>query len=109
MEASRLKPDEWLALVRRRWAVENENHKTWDTVFQEDDRPWLIAPHGMLVMMLLRRLAYNMLTLLRSVTFRSEHKRAQPWNDLLRTILVSLVSVTIEMVNMMRRRVVIAD
>ena len=56
MPASRLVPADWLKLIRRRWAVENDNHKTLDTVFDEDDRPWLIAPQGMLVMMLLRRL-----------------------------------------------------
>jgi hypothetical protein len=108
MAALRLKPAVWLELIRRRWAVENDNHRTWDTVFQEDKRPWLQAPHGMLVMMLLRRLAYHMLSFLRSLTLRAEHSRAQPWSDLVRTILISLVSATLEVVVAMRRRVVLA-
>ena len=37
---SRLTTREWLELVRRHWAVENNNHHTLDSAFREDDRPW---------------------------------------------------------------------
>jgi hypothetical protein len=40
----------------------------------------------MLVVMLLRRMAYNLLTLYRSVTLRAADKRAIPWRDLMRQI-----------------------
>ena len=72
-----------------------------------DERPWLVAPHGMLIMMLLRRLGYNMLTLFRAVTTRSEQKRAGPWHELVRTIWVSLICATLEVTESIRRREVI--
>ena len=38
--------------------MENQCHGTWDTVFEEDDRPWIKnEPQGTLVVMLLRRVA----------------------------------------------------
>jgi hypothetical protein len=92
----RLTPDQWLTLVRRRWSVENENHNTYDTAFSEDDRPWILAPRGMVVVMLLRRLVYNLLTLYRSVTLRSESNRAMRWPTLLKTVHMALLKATLE-------------
>jgi hypothetical protein len=93
-----LSPEQWLLLIRRHWAVENENHNTLDTVFLEDDHPWFTsgeeAPQGAVVMMLLRRIAYNMLALFRSVTQRSEEKRQTPWKDVLRWVQSTLIAAT---------------
>ena len=48
---SRLSTREWLELVRRHWAVENNNHHTLDAAFREDARPWIEADaNGMLVL-----------------------------------------------------------
>ena len=55
----RLSADHWLLLICRRWSMENENHNTFDTVLDEDTRPWVLAPRGMVVVMRLRRLTYN--------------------------------------------------
>jgi hypothetical protein len=80
-----LKPAQWLLAVRLHWGVENDCHNTWDTAFAEDDRPWIVAsPQGTVVVMLLRRIAYNMLALYRAVTQRAEEKRRTPWKALLR-------------------------
>jgi hypothetical protein len=85
MPASRLTPKQWLRLVRLHWGVENNCHHTLDTAFEEDDHPWIeSSPQGMLAVALLRRLAYTLLTLFRSVTQRSDERRATPWLDLLR-------------------------
>jgi len=87
-----LTADLWIEMIRRRWSVENQCHNTWDRIFQEDDRPWAYDPQGMVVAMLLRRIAYTLLALFRSVTQRSDAKRAVAWKTLLRDLRDALVS-----------------
>jgi hypothetical protein len=95
LPASRLTATQWLLVVRLHWGVENNCHHTLDTAFEEDDRPWIESnPRGMLVVALLRRLAYNLLTLFRSVTQRSDERRATPWLDLLRWLYNAVISAT---------------
>lgn len=92
LEGDRLTPSQWLKLVRMHWGVENNCHNTWDTAFEEDDRRWITAdPKGAMNVMLLRRLAYNMLALFRSVTQRSEENRMTPWRDILRWVYNTLI------------------
>ena len=75
----RLTAQQWLELVRRHWGVE-VTHNILDTSFQEDERPFLThSAQGMLVMLLLRRLAYNLLALWKGRTLTSEDNRAAPW------------------------------
>jgi hypothetical protein len=105
LPASALSADQWLLCVRRHWAVENNCHHTWDKAFREDDHPWIRAhPRGMVVMMLIRRIAYNMLALFRSVTQRSEDKRGTPWRDLLRWVYQALLSASDDDVAGLRQR-----
>ena len=90
-----LTDDQWLLLVRRHWGVENNCHNTWDTVFEEDKHPWIEAdPQGMVVVMLLRRLAYNILALFRGVTQRSDERRLTPWKDIVRWFYNALIAAT---------------
>jgi predicted transposase YbfD/YdcC len=94
LEGDRLTPSEWLKLVRMHWGVENNCHNTWDTAFEEDDRRWITAdPKGAMNVMLIRRLAYNMLALFRSVTQRSEENRMTQWKDILRWVYNTLIAV----------------
>lgn len=104
IEASRLRPDKWLEMLRRRWAVENENHNTWDRIFREDDRPFILEPRGLLVVAILRRIAFNILALFRSVTLRAESSRATPWKTLLRAIHLALTVATSAMLDGVRSR-----
>ncbi len=104
MAHDKLTAADWLTLLRRRWSVENDCHNTWDKILREDTRPWLKAPAGMVVVMVMRRLAYNLLTLYRSVTTRAESKRARPWKDLIEEIYVSLIRATLETLAGMRSR-----
>lgn len=84
--------EQWLQLIRSHWGVENNNHHTLDVAFAEDDRPWIKAnPQGTLAVLILRRIAYTLLTLFRSVTQRSDDKRAIAWNKLLRWAYRTLV------------------
>jgi hypothetical protein len=100
LDGDALTPEQWLVLVRRHWAVENDCHNTWDKIFVEDDHTWFVsdkhgnAPRGAVVVMLLRRIAYNMLALFRSVTQRSEERRQTPWKDLMRWVYNTLVAAT---------------
>ena len=96
---------QWLLMVRRHWGVENNCHHTWDTVFEEDDRPWIEKnPQGMVVVMLLRRIAYNMLALFRTVTQRSEERRQTPWRNIVRWLYQAVIAATDEDVDGLRAR-----
>lgn len=94
-DPKRLTPAQWLLLVRSHWGVENNSHHTLDTAFAEDDRPWIEAdPHGMLAVLLLRRIAYTLLALFRAVTLRSDEHRAMRWRALLTWMRDALVAAT---------------
>lgn len=68
-----------------------------DVALVEDDRPWIEAnPRGALVVAILRRIAYTMLTLLRSVTQRSDERRDVSWKTNLGEILLTFVTPTNE-------------
>jgi predicted transposase YbfD/YdcC len=85
--------DQWLHLVRSHWSVENHGHWTLDAIFNEDERPWIKGdPRGVVVFMLLRRIAYNLLALFRSVTQRSDERRAMPWRELLTWVSYTLIA-----------------
>lgn len=95
LATDRLSAAQWLKLARLRWTVENEGHNTFDTAFAEDERPWIVAdPRGMLVVLLLRRMAYNLVALFRAVTQRSEEKRKTPWAKLMGDWLHALTTAT---------------
>lgn len=95
LEPDRLTLQQWLYMIRQHWAVENQCHNTWDTVFEEDNHPWIISdPQGALVVLLLRRIAYNMLALFRSVTQRSSERRKMPWREIIRNMYYTAISLT---------------
>jgi len=106
----RLTDDAWLYLIRLHWGVENGCHNTWDKFMREDEHPWIETdPQGMLVVMLLRRMAYNLLTLYRNVTLRSEDKRVTPWRDLMRHFYNGLMQLTRAHLSGLRARPVPTD
>lgn len=89
-----LTPAQWLQVVRSHWGVEN-NHHTLDTAFAEDERPWIVANgNGMLVALLIRRIAYTLLSLFRSVSLRSEQKGEIAWASLMRWVWRTAVAAT---------------
>jgi hypothetical protein len=105
LERGRLTTRQWLGLVRSHWGVENNNHHTLDTAFAEDDRPWIEAdPHGMLAVLLLRRIAYTVLALFRSVTLRSDENRGTPWLAMLRWVRDAVVALSAEHIENLRLR-----
>jgi hypothetical protein len=93
LDPKQLTAAQWLLLVRSHWGVENQNHHTLDTAFAEDERPWIEADaNGMLAVLLLRRIAYTLLALFRSVALRSEENRATRWKVLLTWVRDALVA-----------------
>ena len=94
MPSVRLTADHWLLVARRHWGVET-SHQILDIAFEEDDHPWIEAcPRAALVVAILRRIAYTMLTLFRTVTQRSDERRAAPWQTLMTDLVVALISTT---------------
>jgi hypothetical protein len=92
LREGRLSPYQWLALVRGHWGVE-VNHNTLDTAFDEDERPGIVAnDNGVLVMIVLRRIAYTLLTLFRSVTQKSEQRRHTPFKTLMQRLYSAAVA-----------------
>lgn len=109
MDPKRLTPAQWLLIVRSHWRVENDNHHTFDTAFAEDERPWIAADaKGMLAVLLLRRIAYTLLALFRSVTLRSDENRAIRWKALLAWVRNVLVAATEAQLLGLRQREVAA-
>jgi hypothetical protein len=95
LKADTLTAEQWLRVVREHWAVENNNHNTFDKIFREDDKPFITYDtHRAYAVLLLRRIAYTMLALYRSVSQRSDEKRQTPWRDLLRAIYNALIVAT---------------
>jgi hypothetical protein len=85
----------WIAVARGHWAVENNCHHTFDAVLEEDDKPWIRSDaRGALAVLLLRRMAYNILTFFRSVTQRSPSRRKTPWRDICRWFYNALIVAT---------------
>ena len=91
MAADTLSATKWGELIRRHWSVENNCHNTWDRLFEEDKRPWLHLPRGMVNVMVLRRIAYNLMGWFRNVTQRGERQRETPWKRLMRLFCNTLV------------------
>lgn len=90
----RLTVQHWLLVLRRHWGVET-SHQVVDTAFAEDDHPWIKAnPRATLVVAILRRIAYTILTLFRSVTQRSDQLRRLPWKTLMADVLFAFFTTT---------------
>lgn len=95
LPASRLTRAQWLRIVRLMWGVENAVHCTLDKTMREDEHPWIQAdPKAALVIALLRRIAYNLLAVFRSVTLRSELSRSTPWKQVMRWVELALLTAT---------------
>jgi hypothetical protein len=104
LEPAAITPKQWMALIRTRWGVENNLHWTLDTIFEEDDRPWIVSePRGTVNVMLLRRIAYSILSLFRVVSLGLQKAGLYlPWKSLLDWVYDTLISSTDEDVEGLR-------
>jgi hypothetical protein len=103
LACDRLAPDQWLLLIRRHWGVET-CHQILDTALAEDSRPWITHnPRASLVVAILRRVVYTLLSLFRSVTQRSETRRQIAWKRLMADVLYACHTVTSDTLRSLRR------
>jgi hypothetical protein len=102
-----LEPEQWLTLIRRYWgSVESGVHKALDVAFEEDEHPWIRQDdQGALNLLILRRMAYNLVALFRGRTQRSEERRGDPWKRVMELFHNALISATAEVVSGLRPRV----
>jgi len=81
-----LTPRQLLLLVRLHWAIKNDCNWSFDMQFGEDDGAWCTQNKAVLVLGVLRMIAYNYLQWLRKMHLREEHERVPstplPWRDL---------------------------
>lgn len=63
LRSGRLKPAQMLLVVRNHWGIENDCFWSLDAQFGEDDHPWVTTGRALLVLGLLRLMAYNLLPL----------------------------------------------
>jgi hypothetical protein len=92
LPSCRLTAEQWLLVVRRHWGVETA-HQVLDVAFKEDQHPIILEnPRATVVVAMLRRIAYTLLTLFRSVTQRSDERRHMPWKKLIKSIFRTLVA-----------------
>lgn len=104
LAADRITAAQWMAVIRSHWGVET-THQILDVAFLEDNHPWIESePRSALVVAILRRVAYTMLALFRSVTQRSDERRAVPWRNLLADIRDMLLTLAESHLQGLRRR-----
>lgn len=97
LPAEELTAEQWLFATVKHWGVET-THQVLDTAFQEDERPWIEADaNGMLIVLVLRRIAYTLLTLFRSVTLRASENRLRPWCEFIDWVDKTLTVTTAKM------------
>jgi Transposase DDE domain len=85
LHVGRLKPEQILYIVRAHWAIENHCNWTMDVIWDEDSKVWCGQGVGIQVLGLLRLMAYNVVSLLRSRYLRTrDHTRAEKrrWQEL---------------------------
>lgn len=104
LPVGRLTADQWLYLIRLHWGVEC-THNLLDKFLAEDTHPFIVAdPQGMVNIMLLRRMALNLLALFRGVTQRADEQRQTPWRDVIRWFYNTLIAATEEHLRGLRPR-----
>jgi len=104
LPACEMTAEQWNLAIKLHWGVET-SHQCLDVAFDEDERPWIRSdPNGMLVMMVLRRIAYTMLGLYRCITQRSEEKRNESWRRLMKKVNNTLVGADAASLEGLRRR-----
>jgi len=106
---SSLEPDDlslrgWFQMHFYRWDVESV-HNILDTTFEEDKRPWIRKnAQGNLVVHILRRVAYTLLTLYKNVTIRNDEERYGTWKDLMESLKETMKWATDEVFANLRPR-----
>ena len=87
----RLKGPEVLAVVRAHWGIENCLNWTTDVQWGEDQRAWAYADNALLVLGLLRLMAFNVLQVLFKRHLKAARYRRLRWAQRFRRVELALV------------------
>jgi predicted transposase YbfD/YdcC len=92
--SGRLNGTQWLTLVRLHWRCENEGHWTADVVWKEDARrlPWIRVPNAVYSASMLRMIALNILSVLRSLSKRAWESSPVPWKVVVEALRFALAA-----------------
>ena len=72
-------------------------------MFEEDEHPWIESnAHETLALVVLRRVAYTLLTLFRSVTQPSDENRLRPWKVLLEHMFLAMLRSMLEDIRLLQ-------
>lgn len=83
-----------MQVIRMHWRIENNGNWISDTAFQEDDSP--CANHALVLISLMRMLAYNIISRLKTRRLRLAQARAMSWKAIMKLIehaVVQLITV----------------
>ena len=80
MPLNAMSPRQCLQAVRVHWGIEG-THWVTDTQWNEDDSPWCRKGEALLVLSLLRLMAYNMISWLKCRRIRNKTMRNWSWKD----------------------------
>jgi len=91
----RLSPQQILQVVRGHWGIENDCNWSYDTQWLEDEMPWCRKGNALVVLGLLRCMAYNLINILRKrhLMKRSSNRNRQkpyPFQRLFRWVKEAL-------------------
>lgn len=104
-----LTPKQILLLVRQHWAIENDCNWTFDMVFGEDNGAWCTQNMALLVLGVLRMIAYNLLQHLRkshiAVPKANGETSPRPWGEVRELVLRVLWRLGSELGRMLRKAV----
>ena len=93
LDYEKLNDAEVMKAIRIHWEIENNANWIFDTVWTEDDSPW--CNKGFVLVSLLRILAYNIISRLKTRRLRQKNDRERSW----KSILQMIVFIFIEMKN----------
>ena len=87
----RLKGTEILAVVRAHWGIENCANWTTDVQWDEDQRAWCYQGNALLVLGLLRLMAFNVLQVLFKRHLKAKRHRTLRWEQRFRRVELALL------------------
>ena len=90
LRIGRLNGEGVLAVVRAHWGIENCANWTMDTQWGEDQRAWCCQGEALVVLSLLRQLAYNVVQVLFTRHLRAERYRRYRWEQRFKRIELAL-------------------
>lgn len=89
LEHEKLNTTEILKAIRVHWGIENNANWIFDTVWTEDNSPW--CNKGFVLVTLLRILAYNIISRLKTRRLRQQNDRERSWKGILQMIIIVFI------------------